>query len=58
VLNKMDLVNPLWAKTIAGRFMGVVCSAINQDTLGDLLKEVENKMWGEESSGFVIQSSA
>src|SRR5512135_3591775 len=38
VLNKADIVNPLWAKTIATRFGGVVCSAINPATFGDLLQ--------------------
>jgi GTP-binding protein HflX len=46
VFNKADLVNPLWAKTIASRFRGVVCSAINPVTFGDLLREIEKKVWG------------
>ncbi len=58
VFNKVDLVNPLWGKTIAGRFRGVACSAINKDTLGSLLKEVEKKVWEEDSSAFVIQNPA
>jgi GTP-binding protein HflX len=48
VLNKLDLVNPRWAKTIAARFRGVACSAIDEDTFGDLLKEIEKKVWQEE----------
>jgi len=55
VFNKADLVNPLWAKTIAARFRGVVCSAIHPATLGDLLMEIEKNVWKEDSSDFVIQ---
>ena len=49
VFNKVDLVNQLWAKAIALRFRGVICSAINPNTLGDLLREIEEKVWKEES---------
>jgi GTPase len=45
VLNKVDLVNGRWARAIAARFKGVVCSAIAPDTFGDLLKEIEMKVW-------------
>jgi GTPase len=47
VFNKVDLVNPLWAKIIAARFNGVVCSAIHPETFGDLLREIEKKVWKE-----------
>jgi GTP-binding protein HflX len=47
VFNKIDLVNPLWAKVIAGRFKGVVCSAIDPDTFGGLLTEIEKRVWRE-----------
>jgi GTP-binding protein HflX len=47
VFNKVDLVNPLWAKTIANRFNGVVCSAIRPSTFGALLREIERRMWPE-----------
>jgi 50S ribosomal subunit-associated GTPase HflX len=47
VFNKVDLVSPLWAKAIASRFNGVVCSAIRQETLGSLLKEIEERVWRE-----------
>ncbi len=57
VLNKVDLVNPLWAKAMASRFKGVACSAIRQDTFGDLLKEIEKRVWQEDSSEFKVQSS-
>jgi GTP-binding protein HflX len=58
VFNKVDLVNPLWAKAIAVRFKGVVCSAIDSTTFEDLLREIENKVWGEEvSSEASVQSS-
>ena len=50
VLNKADLVNPLWAKAIAARFRGVVCSAINPSTFGDLLQKIEKRVWKEEDS--------
>jgi GTP-binding protein HflX len=48
VLNKTDLANPLWARAIAARFNGVVCSAINPATFGDLLNEIEQRVWPEE----------
>jgi GTP-binding protein HflX len=47
VLNKVDLVNRLWARAIAARFKGVLCSAIDPATFGDLLKEIEMKVWSE-----------
>lgn len=47
VFNKVDLVNPLWARAIALRFSAVTCSAIKPETFGELLKEIENKVWGE-----------
>jgi len=48
VFNKVDLVNRFWAKALARRFHGVYCSAINPDTFGDLLKEIERRVWREE----------
>jgi len=57
VLNKADLVNPLWAKAIAARFKGVVCSAIKQETFRDLLKEIEKKVWDQYSSEVAGHSS-
>jgi GTP-binding protein HflX len=57
VLNKVDLVNPFWAKAIATRFSGIICSAINQETFGDLLKEIERKVWEHDSSAYRVQSS-
>jgi GTP-binding protein HflX len=50
VLNKADQVNPLWAKAIAKRFEGVACSAIDPGTFGDLLREIEKRVWPEERS--------
>lgn len=50
VLNKVDLVNPLWARAISSRFSGVTCSAINPETFGDLLREIEKRVWHEESA--------
>jgi GTP-binding protein HflX len=50
VFNKADLVNPLWARAIAARFRGVTCSAIDPETFGDLLREIEKRVWGEPSS--------
>jgi GTP-binding protein HflX len=47
VLNKVDLVNRFWAKALARRFRGVYCSAINPNTFGDLLKEIETRVWPE-----------
>jgi GTP-binding protein HflX len=49
VFNKADRVNPLWAKTIARRFDGVVCSAINPGTFDELMIEIEKRIWGEEN---------
>jgi GTPase len=48
VFNKVDLVNRFWAKALARRFHGVYCSAINPDTFGDLLKEIERRVWRED----------
>jgi len=45
VFNKVDLVNPLWAKAIASRFRGVVCSALDPNSFGGLLKEIEERVW-------------
>lgn len=56
VFNKVDLVNPLWAKAIAGRFKGVACSAIDSTTFGDLLREIEKKVWGEDVSSAVTSA--
>jgi GTP-binding protein HflX len=47
VFNKVDLVSPLWAKVIATRFNGVACSAINSETFGPLLQEIEKRVWEE-----------
>jgi GTP-binding protein HflX len=47
VFNKVDLVNRFWAKALARRFQGVYCSAINPDTFGDLLTEIEKRVWRE-----------
>ncbi len=48
VLNKIDLVNPLWAKVIAARFNAVSCSALDPSTFGDLLREIEKRVWSDE----------
>ncbi|HUI46153.1 MAG TPA: GTPase HflX [Nitrospirota bacterium] len=47
VFNKADLVNPLWAKAMAARFKGVVCSALHPETFEGLLHEIEMKVWRE-----------
>ena len=47
IFNKTDLVNSLWAMAIASRFNGIACSAINSDTFGLLLKEIETRLWSE-----------
>jgi len=49
VFNKIDLVNPLWARGIANRFNGIACAAINSDTFVPLLKEIEYRLWSEPS---------
>lgn len=55
VFNKTDLVNPYWAKAIAARFKGVVCSAIRPDTFENLMLDIEVKIWKEDASA--IQGS-
>jgi len=45
VFNKVDLVDPLWARAIASRFNGVLCSAIHSDTFGNVLLEIEKRLW-------------
>jgi GTPase len=50
VLNKVDLVNRLWARAVAARFKGVVCSAIDPASFGDLLAEIEKRVWAEDGS--------
>jgi GTP-binding protein HflX len=55
VFNKVDLVNPLWAKIIAARFNGVVCSAIHPETFGAMLEAIEKRLWGESSSELGVQ---
>jgi GTPase len=45
VFNKVDLVNPLWARAIAGKFNGITCSAVNADTFAPLLREIEKRVW-------------
>jgi GTP-binding protein HflX len=45
VFNKIDLVNQLWAKAIAARFNGVVCSAIDPETFSGLLRKIEERVW-------------
>jgi GTP-binding protein HflX len=47
VFNKVDLVSPLWARAIASRFNGITCSAIKSETFGNLLKEIEARVWPE-----------
>ncbi len=56
VFNKTDLVNSFWARAIASRFNGVVCSAINPDSLGYVLEEIEKRIWGGESSELRMNS--
>jgi GTP-binding protein HflX len=50
VFNKADQVDPLWAGAIAKRFEGMACSAIDPGTFGDLLREIETRVWPEESA--------
>jgi 50S ribosomal subunit-associated GTPase HflX len=57
VFNKVDLVNPLWAKAIASRFQGVTCSAVDPSTFGGLLKEIEKRVWPENRPSVRIQSA-
>ena len=57
VFNKVDLVNPLWAKVIAARFKGVVCSGLDPGTFGDLLQEIEKKVWHEQNAGSRLKSA-
>jgi GTP-binding protein HflX len=57
IFNKADLVNPLWAKVIAARFKGVVCSALDAGTFADLLQEIEKRIWSEEDTGLRLKSA-
>jgi len=47
VFNKIDLVNPSWAKVIAARYRGVLCSAVHPHTFRPLLQEIEKSIWPE-----------
>ncbi len=47
VFNKTDLVNPLWARAIAHRFNGVLCSALDPGSFGPLLERIESEIWKE-----------
>jgi len=49
VFNKVDKVDAVWARAIAKRFSGVACSAIMPETFGDLLKEIEKRVWPTDS---------
>lgn len=55
VFNKTDRVNPLWAKAIAKRFGGILCSAIDPRTFGELLSNIERRVWPmeDQASGAV-----
>lgn len=48
VFNKIDQANPLWAKAIAQRFNGVLCSALDPGTFTDLMREIETRIWPED----------
>ncbi|HAR44909.1 MAG TPA: GTPase HflX, partial [Nitrospiraceae bacterium] len=49
VLNKVDQVDPLWARAIARRFNGVTVTALHPETFGELMKEIEERVWPEEN---------
>jgi len=49
VFNKMDLCDPMEAANIARRFDAVLVSAVNQTTLGALMKELEKRLWPGEA---------
>jgi len=49
VLNKVDLVNRYWAKAVAARFKGVICSAIDPASFVALLAEIEKRVWADNS---------
>ncbi len=54
VFNKVDQVHRSWAKAIARRFDGVICSAIDPKTFGDVLREIEKRVWpGEDQKSDV-----
>lgn len=57
VFNKADLVNHAWARIIAARFNAVVCSALHPDTFGELLKEIEKRVWNEENADLRVRSA-
>lgn len=56
VFNKVDKVDAVWARAIAKRFSGVICSAIRPETFGDLLKEIEKRVWGADSQESEVRS--
>ncbi len=47
VFNKIDQVNDLWARAIAARFNGVLCSAIDPSSFQPLLDTIEQRLWPE-----------
>lgn len=49
VFNKADLVDPVEAANIARRFDAVLISATNPATLGELMKELEKRLWPGEA---------
>jgi len=49
VFNKMDLCDPVEAANLARRFDAVLVSAVNQTTLGALMKELEKRLWPGEA---------
>jgi GTP-binding protein HflX len=54
VFNKVDKVDAVWARAIAKRFSGVACSAVNPETFGDLLKEIEKRVWPEKEETITL----
>ena len=53
VCNKTDLVDRRWAHAIARRFCGVTCSAVDPDSLVELLSEIEKRLWPSDADAVV-----
>lgn len=50
VFNKADLVDPVEAANLAARYGAVLTSATDRKTLGELLGELEKRLWPEEAA--------
>lgn len=62
VFNKMDRASMVEVGNVVSRYNGVAISAINPDTMGQLLKAIEQYVWSEKgdrsASGIEVESEA